>query len=327
MIDLGRGLVLPYAVDVLAFRTRAAWLAHRRLGASNVAKLLGLSPYGGEWVVYADMAIKSSQRAPKAYMDAGNREEARLLDDYRTVTGHAAIGPLGHTVVHGPEPWQGCSIDSFIRDERGRWLVAELKVDQGSFRWGRSGIVVERWTPEAAHEIREDYAAQLYAQMAWTGIDVGRLIVRRRVGEVRWYELHADPAVAAVIDDRCRAFWRDHVVPEVPPAVDDSDACARALARLYPQRHKRYIPPTPDDVIDVLTIATLTKRAGTDTDRVRLLKAQLAERLGKADAYGFEWPSTDPRKPHRVRYQNVARGGRAIVLALRGPITLSGPTS
>lgn len=80
-----------------------------------------------------------------------------------------------------------------------------------------SGFMRRKWGAEWSDEIPADYAAQfLHGQMV-TGR--GRTLVGAQIGldDVRLYWQHRDDAVIAGLRAREVAFWRDHVLADVPP--------------------------------------------------------------------------------------------------------------
>lgn len=232
--------LLPAATAVRRYRTRVAWEEARQpvLGASDVPKLLGLSPHGGPWKVWGRKR-GLVRRRQTTVTRRGHREEGRILEDYADATGRTVYGPLGELHVVGPEPLV-VSPDAFELEGPGRLVGLEVKTDRSRARWGASGAVIERWTPAAARIVREDYAAQVYALLIATGLPAWRLVVRRSMDDLRWFTILRDDDIQGRILDSVRSWWQTHIVEERPPATDDSAACAEALRRIYgPTRRVR----------------------------------------------------------------------------------------
>lgn len=307
-VDLGSGIILPAATDVVRYPTRDAWLAARPsfLGGSAVAQVLGLSPYGGQWDVFGAKCLSVRNRIARRIADRGHREEPRILEDYQAETGHRYVGPLGETVVFGADDWMGFTPDCFIFDES--WGLGEVKTDRSDFRWGQSSSVIERWDEDAARIVREDYACQVYFGLAVTGLPWARLVVRRSLDDLRWFTLVADPRIQRTIVDACGDFWAQHIETQTPPAVDDSAACERAMARLFPAGDKVLVPATADDLELVEELERIDAEMAAADSRRQAVRNQLAQRIGKA--YGLSWPSSDKRKPHKVLWQSTGGGQR-----------------
>lgn len=307
MIDLGQGLVLPNATAVTRYATRDAWLANRgAIGSSDASKVLGLSPYGGPWSVYEDRV----QKIPRRYTDEqarGHKWERRVLEDYADETGHRIFGPLGWTVVRGQEWWMGVSLDAFEQDIE--WGTAEAKTDRSGFRWGKSGQVIDGWTEAAAREVREDHAVQCYLGLHVTGLPWCRLIVRTSLDDMRWYTLVRDTRLENVIVPTLREFCEKHIRDALPPDVDDSDACARAMARMFPPGEP-LVDAAPEDVELVAERTAQRRLAEASKAAADLADNKLGERIGKAGAAGIRlppeaglgnkalWVRPEGKKPH-----------------------------
>ena len=74
------------------------------------------------------------------------------------------------------------------------------------------------------------------------------------------YELDRDDADVDLIVERVEAFYREHVLPGVPPELDGHDATLRALASIYPT-HTPGEAVSIDHVRGALTMLAEAKRA------------------------------------------------------------------
>lgn len=315
MIDCSaifEGLVLPAATQLVRYPTVQGWLGDRRLGigASEVPKVLGLSPYGGPWSVWARKCLPFEYSAPTAAQMRGHREEVRILEDYAEFTGHRVEGPLGHVVITGSEPWMRQTPDAFVFDGE-TWGQGEVKTDRSDLRvcWGHSGQVFEDWSA-AEGEVREDYAAQLYFQLLCTGLPWGLLIVRLSMDDLRWYRLQRDPDVEAWMMERLTAFWalvEGHRAGDRAsrPPIDDSEGCAAALARMVGDEAKgEVVPATPEQATLIAKWHAMSTLADKQAARVEQLRNEIAASISEAGLYGVE---TDR---WRVLYQRSSSGSR-----------------
>lgn len=290
-VDLGQDLILPGASQVLKYRSNEAWRDARStyLGASNGAKVLGLSPYGGGWSV-RESKLGLRERKQTADMSRGLQEERRILEDYGRATGHRVVGPLGPVVIVAHEPWMGCTPDAFVHDTD-TWGLGECKIDQSNFPWGPSGLVVDSWSEEVAALIREDYALQCYLQMAWTGLPWCALIVRRSLRDLRWYVLRRDVGLEASVMPLLRSYWQDVIEGGELPDVDDSAACARAMARIWPEGKKRSAPATPSDLGLVASRIRVKAEQKQAEETWRGIDNELMARMAASDVHRLDLPA------------------------------------
>lgn len=289
MIDLGDGLVLPAAQRVLRFASREAWLAFRRqgIGGSDVARLVGASPDGSEWSVWATRRGRGLGPTPgwlQALYDRGNREEPRVLEDLASETGARVVGPLGPLVVVGPRPIQ-VTPDAFVRWTDGEWGGGEAKTDgeSGWYRrsaWGPSGETIERWTPAAGRIVREDYAAQCYAGLLATGLPWWILVVRLSMDDLRWYRIMRDERLQAAMLARCATWWQMHIVEGVEPEIDESRVCFEAMRRLYPQETRALREATDDEAETAAEWSDTGHEASVVARSERVLQSHLLRAIG-----------------------------------------------
>lgn len=305
---------LPSAARAVRYDSRETWLEARRegIGASDVAKVLGVSPYGGPWSVYASKRWGVST-SPTAHLEAGLREEPRILEDLRRETGWDTIGPLGELSITSKVTPFRVTLDGFAHDGES-WGVVECKVDQSGFRWGKSRRVLREWSRDSKEWFRQDYYVQLATQLLATGLDWGCLAVRTQVGQLRIYRVYRDEAIEALIRRRALDFWRDLEAGK-PPPEDDSEACARALARMYPAMSEHLRDATEEEVRLAKRIELLRETSKRCDQERRELGVRLASLIG--EDYGVVWPS-EGRKPHKALWQRSGGGGRRLdVEALR----------
>lgn len=310
-VQVAGGPLLPAARRVRVFGDRDAWVEGRRagLGSSDVAAILGVSPYRSPWDVYIERGLGREPVADarrERYFARGHREEPRILEDYAEETG-ASVLPLRQVIVEGPAPI-AVSPDSFIAVDSA-WGVGEAKTDR-TFAWGPSGVVIERWTAAARELVREDHAAQVYSQLIATGLPFGVLAVRRDMDDLRHYTLLADERLQGRMAERLAEWWDRHVVRREPPDNDGSEACARAKERMFARgaREKRTRPAKAHEVEIARELVRTKVEVQRLQDRERKLRADLADAIGEGYGIAWDWRGGEAR----ALYVDVA--GRGVDL-------------
>lgn len=304
------GPLLPAARRVRAFEDRDTWVEGRKtgLGSSDVAAILGVSPYRSPWDIYLERVL-DRRPTPDArrekYYARGHREEPRILEDYGDEVG-AVVMPLRQVIVEGPAPL-AVSPDSFVALD-GEWGLGECKTDR-TFAWGPSGSVIERWTPAARELVREDHAAQVYSQLIATGLPFGVLAVRRDMDDLRHFTIVADERLQSRMLERLTEWWQRHIVGREPPENDGSEACAKAKERLYAggAREKKTRAATADEVKAARELVAVKTEKQRFEDRERRLRSDLADAIG--EGYGLHFDG--PGGTSKVLYIDVA--GRELV--------------
>ncbi len=223
---------------------RAAWLAERRtgIGGSDIAALLGLSPYKTQVELWLD----KTGRAPDIEPDADQVERmhwGNVLED--VIARHAAalrgvkIQRINTVLRHPAYPAALANIDRAIVTEgsRARWddsagrvlgadRVLEVKtahaLAQQSADWGEPGT----------DEVPQHYWLQCQWYLAITGLPFADLAVLFGGQKFCEYTIPADKGLQDDLLAQAQGWWQRHVVEDMPPDPT-TEADARALWRAH----------------------------------------------------------------------------------------------
>lgn len=193
----------------------------RGLGASDIAGILGISPWASPWSVWADKAGLLLPREPSEIMEFGKRAEAMIGPWFHDRTGLYVVGE--QTWCSHPEhTWARATVDAFI---------AETDTPSPDELVG-----VGEWKTEGATRDWETVPAHYQCQAQWAMFVTGlprtwfAVLHGRRF---RVYELERDDEDIAFMFQRAEEFWINHVLTGEPPPVDGSEATSAALAEVY----------------------------------------------------------------------------------------------
>lgn len=206
---------------------RTEWLTNRRtgLGGSDVAGVLGVSPWQSPWSVWADkVGLLPIDDDTNERQEFGLLAEPMLRDYFHRRTGLHVIGE--QTSVHHPEhPWARVTLDGLVVESPHSTPDDTL------------GVFESKTTSEAPWaEVPLHYQCQAQWAMWITGTDrcwFGVLHIAYGRPTFRVYEFQRDDTDIDTLHDRCRRFWFDHVTSGIPPATDGHDATLDALAQVY----------------------------------------------------------------------------------------------
>lgn len=174
------------------------------IGASDMAAIMGLSPWRSPWDVWADKTGKlDGQANENDSMHAGNRFEAGVLDE-----AEARLGPLRRNiVVPGPGPLASTLDGQLIADD----VPVEAKFI------GAFGQVSADWGEEGTDEIPDIYLIQTHVQMICTGKPIAHLVAFLCGQGFKHYPVERNSDLAAAIVETAADWWQRHVVADVPP--------------------------------------------------------------------------------------------------------------
>ena len=260
---------------------RAEWLAWRRggIGASDIAGILGISPWASPFSVWADKMglLPDDELDDDDPREFGRRAEAMVGPWFMDRTGFFLVGEQ-MWLTSKDKPWMLATPDALVADLDTIFEAdgscppddvlgpLEIKTDFG-----------KPWDEIPAH-----YQAQGQWQMAVGGWDrMWFAVLHGR--RFRTYELERDQADIDMMTERAGDWWVNHVVAQRPPEIDSSEATAAAIAAIYPETTKGKTADL-DHVAGALDMLAEAKADAKDADaRETAAKSVLAWALKDAE--------------------------------------------
>ena len=185
---------------------RAAWLAARRtgIGGSDVAAILGLSPWATPIMVWRDKTGRDPDGAATWSMKIGTAMEATIAETWAASVGATLYDlPFLRDATH---PHRLASVDRVAVMPDGTVALVEVK-----------------WSAQGFDEVPAHYLTQIVWYMAILGLHRAYLVVGGPYTEPRGLPVEFDPDLAADIVAACDRFWADHIVADIEPAPQNAD--------------------------------------------------------------------------------------------------------
>ena len=298
-------------------RLSAQQIADRRLGigSSDVATVLGLSPYQGNtplalWLEKTGMAVKVER--DEMALDLGHLLEPVLLGVFERQSGLTVLthGDGVESVSHPDHPWRRANLDGRIKGKR---AAVEVKV---------VGVGMMRdWDVNSDDGIPHYVRVQVAWQMHVADLDMVFVVALIGGTTFRVFEVARDLEIERQIVTVCEAFWH-RVTTRAEPEVDGS-AIARAwLNRLYPPREPEVVVTLdPDDEGDRATIRLARARiveAGREREARAakdLMTNALIKAMGERECDVLYLPGE-----WRASYRTQGRKGRVFALKVIAPV-------
>ena len=279
------------------------------LGATDLAPILGVSPFGSALSVYCrvlDIGEKPEQNdamkwglrleeaIAKAYLDADECGEVRRFNfNMINPCPKGPDEPMRHRPSDLlPELKEPISIligtpDRILAsgptDEPKDW-VRVLQLKTAHYRSARY------WGPSGTDEVPEYYVPQVTWEMMLTGLPVCDVAALLGGSDYREYRIPFDPELGGMMLEAAKKFWADHIVPRIPP-LEVGSADGQALARVFP-RHKDEDLTTSTPEIDNLAvnlkvIREILTEGEEDRDEIEnKLKAIIGDHAGIKGEWG-----------------------------------------
>lgn len=256
------------------------------LGSSDAPKILGLSPWGGPWDVWAE---KVGLAAPPPDEDP---IKARIGGLIEPVARQLLEDDIGERVVASTGTFvRGClraNIDAFVGQCKRGQPIAEIK---------STGYTVEWGSPEDGIDaIPQRHLVQVMVQLICAESDLAYIpliTADRGMGYVR-YTVRRIPDLCAKLEDTLGAWWDRHVVGGVEPEKDNPPPMFETLNRIVRPEGKS-VTIDPGLITQYVEANEACKAADAAKDEVRrrivafLGDAEIGEStLGKATYYARE---------------------------------------
>lgn len=226
--------ITDHAVQLLgsdSYRTPEWYEARReRVSASEIAAILGLSPYVSPFDLWWQKRTGSDSQSESKGMRRGRRHEPMIIEDFEEEHPEFRVLPSG-LIVNNARPWQVCTPDGLVYEEAGDHegpfvepvAVIECKTDGDRSAWGEEGT----------DEIPVQYRCQVLWQLDTLGLNVAYVPVWFGV-EYKEFVVEYHEADVLLMREAAEQFLAD-VREDRQPDIDAHTATRRRLKHLHPK--------------------------------------------------------------------------------------------
>lgn len=203
---------------------RGAWLDQRRkgVGGSDVAAIMGLSPYRGAYEVWAEKSglIEAPDISDKPAVMWGNILEPVIGGHYAENHPDREVRRLNAVCRSVKRPWAQASLDYEVKDPELGWGVLEIKTagQRSEGKWD-DGVPLF-------------YQTQVAHYLSVTGRTFADVAVLIGGQDYREYRIMRDEDDIRAVESAVDEFWRRVQAGEEPP-VDGSPGEAEALFKRH----------------------------------------------------------------------------------------------
>jgi putative phage-type endonuclease len=279
--------------------------AHPGLGGSDVAAILGYSPYRSPFDVWTEKTGRTS-RYTNTMSEAA--EWGQLLEDvvakkYAVNRDRVLMGDGRERFAHEHMSWvtgrpDRRSFDAKLNDPR----ILEVKTTARHKR--------DEWGDPGSSDVPDRVSVQSQWYLLLTGLDVCDVAVLFGGQEYAEYTLKADAEVQAFLLAEAGKFWTDHVLADKAPEVDGSKGAGAYLAERLKTTANRIADVDGEEQREAF-LELLQAQDQEKAARARVYNARhrLAHLATSQDARGLRLDSTTFRAvdmPGKVNYRGLA---------------------
>lgn len=286
---------------VLAFTPEVAESRLQGIGASEIGQLIHLSPYGGPHSIWQLKTGRAKPFEGNEHTRYGSFMEAGIRDYYAHLTGHTVVE--GKHAVHPRYPLVRATPDGLVNDDR----VVQIKC--ASHRVTNAGT----WGEPGTH----DFPRWLWPQITWEMAVTGRrwadvvVLLQGHLVPIIYPNCEFDEELFEGLREVAERFWHDHVVADVAPPLDGTQASTEWIKERYPEHTRpQYVLDDSPGMAALAAQYMAAKETANEAERIaKGLQNQIAERIG--DAAGIEGPwggiSYTTARRTKVDYEQACR--------------------
>ncbi|WP_218689076.1 YqaJ viral recombinase family protein [Psychrobacter sp. BF1] len=247
--------------------SREEWLKLRQsgIGGSDIAAIIGVSPYATSYDIYQSKVQPLSPGDMNEFAYWGTVLEDVVAKEFSKRTG-LKIQNVNFLMRHPDKPWAIANIDRAIvnRDVSGnvRFKDGKLTTDQIVEIKTAGEYVGKNWGNEESDEVPDQYQCQAQWYMGVTGVDTCHMAVLIGGNKYRQYKIDRHQDFIDYLFEAAESFWVNNVLAGVEP-----DATTLRNAKDKYPRHN------PDTTLDV----ALDSEAAKAFEHYELLKIQEKE--------------------------------------------------
>lgn len=263
-------------------------LRKKTLGASEIAAVAGLSPWGETSLdVYLSKHGLKPHFQGNEYTEWGNRLEPEIGRKYSDTL--IAVLDRGVTFIRPSEPWQSATPD-FIAQEFGATDDVAAKRRWGVECKNRNARLAYMFGETGTDQVPHDVAAQCYWGMIVTDLPWWDVAVLIGGCEFRWFRLYRDETIEADLQEIGHDFWHNNVLKAIEPPIDGSQSWSDHLKRKFAKHGEELREATEAEVAYVLNLAEIRaekkKIEEQESELENLLKNAIGESAGIVSPFG-----------------------------------------
>lgn len=264
---------------------RLAWLKARQagIGGSDVSAIMGLNKWKSPIDVWVDKTTSVKDEEPSETAYWGIVLEDVVAGEFVQRTG-LRVRRCNQLLQHSEYPYMIANIDrEIVGRPNGQRVGLECKT--------ASEYRKDEW---ATDEIPAEYILQCQHYMAVTGYDAWWIAVLIGGNKFVYKRIERDEEIIQMLIEQESIFWHQYVESKVMPPADGSEACAKALAKMYPHSNGAEIVLDAESGELLERRAKLVKQADLidyqlgEIDNTIKLKLGEAE-IGIASHYQVKW--------------------------------------
>jgi putative phage-type endonuclease len=256
------------------------------IGGSEVAAVLGLSPYKSTLELWCDLVGRSTTTDQSLlHLRFGQHAESFIAKEYELRTG-LSTKEHKQPLFHPEFDFMYGHIDRFVCADAEAVCVVNGKVVTDRLLECKTASVFNRleWGEDGSKEVPAAYLLQCIWYMAITGCETADMAALIGNNDFRLYTIQRDRELEQLVVSHVKTFWFDHVLKKSPPPP--SNVLDAQL--LYPKEMTDSIVEANENVVgslkEFVEISNQIKTLTTECDRI---KSEILSYMGQSEKLTF----------------------------------------
>lgn len=201
---------------------RIEWLQLRKsgIGGSDASAILGFNRWKSAFQLFIEKTSEMVEEIDNEFVYWGNVLEDIVAQEFARRT-RKKVQRVNRMLRHPDYQFMIANLDRRIVGER---AILECKTT--------STYNKDAWEGD---EVPAAYICQLQHYLAVTGFEKAYIAVLIGGNTFVWKEVARDDEFIELMIEREKDFWHNHVLANVPPAIDGSSSASEFLAKMFPQ--------------------------------------------------------------------------------------------
>ncbi len=251
------------------------------IGGSDIAALLGLSPYKTALQLWAEKVGHPGVVEPQAiHLRYGQHLEPFVAREYEQVTG-LHTSEIGSSIFHPEHGFMFASIDRLVTKEPDAQAFVNGRVTTDRLLECKTSSVFSRseWGVEGTDQVPTAYLLQCAWYMAVSNCSQADIAVLLGNSDFRVYTIRRDTRLEALMLEQAQRFWYEHVLSCEPPAPQT----AQDALILFPKDEPGLKVEADEETLELLErYESASEEASQCSAETEDLRAQLMARMGHA---------------------------------------------
>lgn len=245
------------------------------IGSSDIAAIIGLSPFKTAYELWEEKTADTWEESDNPILRRGRRAEPFLLETLKSEF-DVWVLEANARATEPDYPFLQAESDFTYAINGDKSQIGHGEIKSVGFNRGE-------WGEAGSQDVPPYYLAQTMFAMACNGYREATIWGCFGFDDIRPYRFDFDREAGEALISAAVNFWKNHVIPKVPPATKTADDCRKVLARFQGFTWEA----TPEALQAALELKNV-KRS------IKLLKAEedgaekkfLDHLIGAADVYG-----------------------------------------